>query len=97
MEHSDTSTLAAQLAAALGTWAARDDTIPQPEARKAGGAAVELIDQLLTSLYQTRQTLVGEIRQSDDATMRRSGELLDRIRAERERAQLPDTTSDYRV
>lgn len=79
----DVKTLAEQLAAALTTWATRDDTTPQPEVRKAGGTAVELIDQMLTSLHQARQTLVGEIHQSDDANMRRSGELLDRIRRER--------------
>lgn len=84
-EHSDTIALAEQLAAALTTWAARDDTIPQPEVRQAGWTAIELIQQMLTSLHQARQTLVSEIRQSDDAAMRRSGELLDRIRAEMEK------------
>lgn len=35
-------------------------------------------------LYQIREALAWEIREADDATMRRSGELLDRIRRERE-------------
>jgi hypothetical protein len=72
------------LAVSLAQWAYRDDSKAQPEVRQAANVAVESIDAALRELHRVRQRLVGEMRQSDDAAMRRSGELLARIRAERE-------------
>lgn len=76
--------LASDLLAALATWADRDDTVPQPEVRKAGGTAVELIDQIQQALYSARNQLAGEIHESDRRTDRRIDELLASIRARRE-------------
>jgi hypothetical protein len=70
--------LAALLVSALSIWAARDDTLPQPAIRQAANTAGDTIDAMMRELYITRQRLVGEMRQSDDAAMARSGELLAR-------------------
>lgn len=68
----------------LACWGLRDDSLAQPEVRQAANSAVESIDAALATLHRIRNRLVGEIHESDDATMRRSGELLEQIRRERE-------------
>jgi hypothetical protein len=54
------------LGAALAVWATRDDTKPQPEVRQAANTAMDAIDAMLADLYAVRQTLVTEMRASDD-------------------------------
>ena len=66
------------LAVALGQWADRDDTRPQPEVRRAANTAMDEIDRMLRELYAMRSRLVGEIRDSDDATAARVDQLLSR-------------------
>jgi hypothetical protein len=70
---------------ALTLWADRDDSIPQPEVREAANTAMDAIDGMLRELHQMRSRLVGEIRESDDATTARAEALLVRIREERAR------------
>jgi hypothetical protein len=72
-----------RLAADLATWAARDDTRPQPEVRRAGSDAIDAIDTMLGELYALRSRLVGEIRVSDELTDARAGVLLARSREAR--------------
>ena len=64
------------LALALGQWADRDDTRPQPEVRRAANTAMDEIDGMLAELYAMRSRLVTEIRASDDATGRRVDAML---------------------
>jgi len=64
------------LAIALAQWMARDDSKPDPDARQAANTAMDAIDGMLRELHALRSRLVGEIRVSDDETMRRAGELL---------------------
>ncbi len=76
----------AQLAAletALALWAGRDDTLPQPEVRRAASTAVGAIDALLRELHEVRRQLVSEIRVSDDAAAVRADALVARLRQER--------------
>ncbi|HMH92743.1 MAG TPA: hypothetical protein VK586_16860 [Streptosporangiaceae bacterium] len=68
--------LAGQLGASLTTWAARDDTRPQPGVRQAANTAIDAMDAMLAELHRARQQLVGEMRESDDAAMERSARLL---------------------
>jgi hypothetical protein len=59
-----------ELAAALGIWALRDDSItapPQPEVTQAGNDAMAAIDTLLHELHGLRSRLVTEIRTHQDA------------------------------
>jgi hypothetical protein len=68
------------LGPALATWAARDETQPQPGVRQAANTAMAAIDDMLAALHRVRGQLVGEIRRFDDATMAR----VDAMLAERE-------------
>ena len=74
--------LAGVLAAALATWATRDDSKAQPEVREAANTAIDAIDAMLAELHKARQQLVGEIRESDDAATARAEALLARLRDE---------------
>jgi hypothetical protein len=69
---------AAVLAAALGRWAARDDSRADPDARRAANTAMEAIDTMLAGLHALRARLVGEIRASDDAAAARVDAMLGR-------------------
>ena len=71
---------AGALATALGEWATRDDTRPQPEVREAANTAIDAIDAMLRELYLMRGRLTGEIRAADDATAARADALLARAR-----------------
>lgn len=71
------------LSGALAQWAYRDEK-KMPGVRAVANVAVASIDLALRELHRIRQELGGQMRVYDDETMRRSGELLDRIRAERE-------------
>ena len=73
---------AAVLAAALAAWAARDDTRPQPETRRAASNAMSQIDAMLRELHQLRARLTAEIRASDDGAAERADALLARPRKE---------------
>ena len=64
------------LALALGQWADRDDTRPQPEVRRAANTAMDEIDRMLRELHAMRSRLVSEIRASDDATAARVDAML---------------------
>ena len=75
--------LADVLSGALATWAARDDSKPQPDVREAANTAVVSIDTMLALLLEARSALVAEIRASDDATDARTDALLAAIRASR--------------
>jgi hypothetical protein len=66
------------LGVALAQWATRDDTKPQTGVREAANTAIETIDAMLADLHRARAQLVTEIRDADDATMRRVDELLAR-------------------
>ena len=72
---------AGALAAALGEWATRDDTVPQPEVREAANTAMDAIDAMLRELYLMRGRLVSEIRDADDAAAARADALLARHQA----------------
>lgn len=67
------------LAIKLGQWEDRDDGKPQPEIRRAANDAMDEIDLMLRELHAMRARLIAEIRQSDDAAMARTGELLRQI------------------
>lgn len=69
------------LGTALALWATRDDARACPEARRAANAAMDAVDAALAALHALRQSLVSEIRASDDATGKRVDELLARGRA----------------
>jgi hypothetical protein len=73
-----------ELASALVAWATRDDTKAQPEIRQAANDAMDAIDGALRELHGIR-SMVGEIRDSDDAGVAWADELLRRIREERAR------------
>jgi len=60
----------------LATWSARDDSKPDARARRAASEAVTAIDAALRELHGVRARLVGEIRDSDDATAARADALL---------------------
>ena len=72
-----------ELEAALALWATRDDTKAQPDIRQAANDAIDAIDGALRELHGIRAELLGEVRESDDATTARAEELLRRIREER--------------
>ena len=67
---------------ALAMWAARDETRADPHARRAANTAMRAIDAMLAGLYELRSRLLGEIRESDDATAVRVDELLARCKEE---------------
>ena len=52
--------------------------------RRALTEAVDAIDTMLRTAHTLRQALVWQARDFDDEAMRRSGELLERLRKERE-------------
>lgn len=68
--------LAGVLGTALATWATRDDSKAQPEARRAAAEAMGAIDGMLFQLHAARAALVSEIRRSDDAALARADALL---------------------
>ncbi len=68
------------LAAAAAIWETRDDTVPQPEVRRAANTAMDAIDTLLAELHLMRARLVSEIRQADNATAARADAMLERGR-----------------
>ena len=70
------------LAVALAQWAARSDDRPDADARRAANTAMDEIDAAIAELHQLRARLLGEIRESDDATARRVDELLARCKEE---------------
>ncbi len=70
------------LGVALAQWAARDDSKPEPEIRRAANTAMDSADSMLAELHALRARLIGEIRESDDLAARRADELLARIREE---------------
>ena len=74
-----------ELAAALALWETRDDTIAQPDVRRAANRAMDAIDAMLAELYGARSRLVGEIRAADDIAAARVDALLERGRQEDER------------
>ena len=71
------------LAIALGQWEDRDDSKPQPHVRQAANTALDTIDAMLRDLHQMRSRLVGEMRDSDDATAARVDALLAAAKAGR--------------
>ena len=73
------------LGVALATWATRDDSKTQPEVTRAGHAAVEAIDAMLAELHRTRQQLVGEIREHQDAGLARVDAMFAELRAAKDR------------
>lgn len=72
----DLHVLVDDLTELLATWNQRDDSRPQPDARRAGADAVSTIDRLTGELYAIRGALVGEIVESDKATSARVDALL---------------------
>jgi hypothetical protein len=68
------------LAVALVQWAARDDTRPEPGARRAANTAMDAIGHMLAGLHQLRARLVSETRQADDLAAERADALLARLR-----------------
>ena len=66
------------LGAWLAIWSARQEGRPDAPARRCANDAVEVIDAALADLHRIRQQLVGEIRDSDDATAARADALLRR-------------------
>lgn len=67
-----------EISGALAYWADRDTAKAQPEVRQAVNTAVESIDAALSTLHRIRRRLDHEMRQFDDAAVRRSGELRER-------------------
>lgn len=74
---------AAALTLHLGQWAGREPDPPSPDARRAANEAVTDIDAMLADLYQVRQELLGEMRETDDAAAARVDALLARHRRNR--------------
>jgi hypothetical protein len=64
------------LGAWLGIWANRKE--PDAHARRCANAAVDAIVAMLRELHGVRARLVGEIRDSDDASSARADALLRR-------------------
>lgn len=64
------------LARDLRTWAERDDSQAQPEARRAVSRVVASIDRTLRELHELRAQIVAEVRQADDAAAARVDALL---------------------
>jgi hypothetical protein len=62
------------LGAWLGIWDNRSE--PDAYARRCAADAMDAIDAMLRELHGVRARLVGEIRDSDDATAARADELL---------------------
>ncbi|MGO8892200.1 MAG: hypothetical protein ACLQB1_21265 [Streptosporangiaceae bacterium] len=62
------------LGAWLGIWANRKE--PDAHARRCANDAMDAIDAMLRDLHRMRGLLVGEIRDSDDATAARADALL---------------------
>jgi hypothetical protein len=73
------------LGVALAQWEQRDDSVAQPEVRRAANTAMDAIDTMVRELYAMRSRLVTEIRAADDATAARVDELLRQCREERAR------------
>ncbi len=63
-------------------WTARDDTKPDPAARRAANTAIDKIDGMLRELHALRSRLVAEMRGFDDATMARVDALLAELAAQ---------------
>ena len=75
---------AENLAVALATWQARDDTKPDAHARRAANSAIDAVDAMLRELHAIRQLLISEVQQADRATAARVDALLaDRDQASR--------------
>lgn len=72
------------LSDALAYWAYRDEAKAQPAVRRAANTALESIDAALAESHRIRGRLATEIRESDDAAIRRVDELLARSRTNRE-------------
>lgn len=68
------------LGVALAQWAARDDSKPEPEIRRAANTAMDSVDAMLAELHALRARLVGEIRESDRLAAERADALLARTR-----------------
>ena len=66
----------ATLIAGLIVWHDRDDSRPEPEARRAASIAVDMIDTMLAELHSLRGRLIAETRAADDATDARVDTLL---------------------
>jgi hypothetical protein len=66
----------------LARWARRDESKAQAEVRRAANEAMDAIDAALRELHKVRETLVGEIRQRDDAGAARVDALLAARRGE---------------
>jgi len=62
------------LGAWLGIWANRNE--PDAHARRCANDAMDAIDAMLRDLHRVQGQLVGEIRDSDDATAARADALL---------------------
>lgn len=67
---------AEDLAVALAIWETRNE--PDAYARRCASDAVDAIDAALRELHGVRARLVGEIRDSDDASAARADALLRR-------------------
>lgn len=65
-----------KLAVSLVKWDGRDNSVPQPEVRQAGSDAIAAIDAMSRDLYQLREQLVGQMRETDDAADARIDALL---------------------
>jgi hypothetical protein len=66
------------LGVGLAVWSYRRE--PDAAARRAGSDAVDSIDEAVAALYRIRATLIGQIREADDASAARADELLARPR-----------------
>jgi hypothetical protein len=86
--YADSTSRIRAAAADLGTYLALWDMRKQDEAdaasRGAANEAITAIDEATAALHAVRSRLVGEMRDYDDETARRTDELLARRRAERE-------------
>jgi hypothetical protein len=70
--------MARELGMSLQWWAARDTAEDQAAARQAASRAVGVVDQMLSELHRSRERLVSEARQWDDATADRVDAMLAR-------------------
>jgi hypothetical protein len=73
---------AEDIAVYVATW--QDESRERATRRQALTEAVDAVDAMVRAARQLRQSLVTQARDFDDESMRRSGELLERIRKERE-------------